>query len=230
MQIAILAKPPVAGHSKTRLIGPLTAGQAAEIHAAMVHCTLERVAAALGDTPEYELLLALDRSVGTPVGDPIDDAWLGTAARRWRIMDQGTGDLGERLDRLWCHRRRCPTLFLGTDCPDVPRDTLRAIPGSLSSGEVCIGPAADGGYWTLGARQPRPELLVGIDWGTASVYHQTLAAARRAGLPVSILGAWSDVDTIDDLSRLRQRLADADERPLSALRQRLDDLLGGPQR
>lgn len=230
MKIAVLAKPPVAGYAKTRLIGPLSPETAAAAHAAMVLCTLQRVEAALGCRPDRDLVLALDRHPGPRVGGSEGDAWLGSTAEQWRVTDQGTGDLGQRLDRIWQEDAGRPTLFLGCDCPDVPFEVMASIPGALQRADACVGPTSDGGYWTLGAGHRQETLLEGIDWGTGSVYHQTMTAARRGGLVVSELRAWRDVDTIEDLTDLRGRLAATREGPLTTLRQRLDELLGGSQR
>lgn len=226
MKIILLTKPPIAGYAKTRLIDPLTAEQAAAVHAAMVRCTTRRLVTAFGGGDGHDLVLALDHP--SPTCGPKVGNWLADAPREWRIVDQGPGNLGDRLDHIWREDADTPTLFFGTDTPDVPLDLLRSIPDQLGGGDACIGPSEDGGYWTLGSHRRCAELVREIDWGTTSVYHQTLEAAKRGRLKLQVLDAWNDVDDIHDLVLLRQRLADAGEAALIDLREDLDALLGEP--
>jgi glycosyltransferase A (GT-A) superfamily protein (DUF2064 family) len=65
----------------------------------------------------------------------------------------------------------------------------------------------DGGYVLLGLREPHAALFAGIKWSTEAVYEQTLARARKAGLSVHRQEPWYDVDTPEDLDRLRKELA-----------------------
>jgi hypothetical protein len=126
-----------------------------------------------------------------------------------RIVDQGPGDLGDRLDRIWrIIAPSQPVAFFGCDSPDVPREAIEAIAPALEDHDVAIGPSADGGYWTLAAARYHPALLRGIDWGTENVYHATLSRAEEAGLSVHRLPMWADVDRIDDLRDLQARLDD----------------------
>ncbi|MEM0915422.1 MAG: DUF2064 domain-containing protein, partial [Planctomycetota bacterium] len=108
--------------------------------------------------------------------------------------------------------------------------------GGVEDGaDAAVGPVADGGYWTLAARSADrgAALLRGIDWGSERVLDQTRAAAAAAGLRLSELDAWHDVDDADDLAALRRRLANtaatadpAADPALSTLRSALDTALG----
>jgi hypothetical protein len=140
-------------------------------------------------------------------------------------LEQGTGTLGQRMDRLWEARGGGPIVFLGSDSPDAPAEALASVSTRLARHEVLLGPVDDGGYWTLAARRHAPTLLADIDWGTDRVYHQSLAAAEAAGLRAAPLAPWHDVDSPEDLERLRHRLARATEPSLIRLRHRLDRVL-----
>ena len=50
-------------------------------------------------------------------------------------------------------------------------------------------------------------LFDGVPWSTAQTRAATLARARTLGLAVSLLPPWFDVDTAEDLARLRAELA-----------------------
>lgn len=215
----VMAKRPVPGRVKTRLIGELTDRHAASIHAAMLECVLER----LRNTLLGRVVLALDGEIEKPLKG--SDAGLSVAVPPGvDIIDQGTGDLGERIGHVWQTLGSGEAVFFGVDSPDVPSQVLTTIYDSLNQAQTAVGPVEDGGYWCLAARRYTPELLAGIDWGTSAVYHQTREAARNTGLTLHELPVWHDVDTAEDLSALRTRLRDAREPALTRLKQRLDSI------
>ena len=155
----------------------------------------------------------------------------------WRAIGQGSGDLGARMERIWRSIGGGPAVFLGVDSPDVPADALldavRIAFGRDDGLDGAVGPAADGGYWTLASRALMPAVLREIDWGGPRVLAQTLAAAVEAGLCFKTLATWYDVDTPSDLAALRTRLAGLDQGPhddaLPRLRQQLDLIRGKMQ-
>jgi glycosyltransferase A (GT-A) superfamily protein (DUF2064 family) len=116
-------------------------------------------------------------------------------------------------------------VYLGVDSPDVPTESLGSILPALDRADIATGPVDDGGYWTLAVRGWEPRIFEGIDWGTPSVYHQTLAAAKRAGLKLTTLTQWYDVDRPIDLDALYQRIEKAQEPALVQLRMELDRIL-----
>ena len=59
----------------------------------------------------------------------------------------------------------------------------------------------------MGAARPVPEIFREISWGASSVLSETLGAAARAGIEVELLPQWYDVDTPEDLGRLRREIA-----------------------
>jgi len=218
--VVIMAKPAVPGLVKTRLIGALSPLQAAEVHLAMWQAVVERVTHAFADE-DVELVVALavvEQTKQTQLGKALVDLPAG-----WRTIDQGKGNLGDRLDHVWRALGRGRILFLGVDSPDVPVDAMRsAWAGSSDGDEVAIGPVEDGGYWTLSCGSYQPALVQGIDWGSAKVYDQTWQTAVRSGLNARRLLSWHDVDDYADLQALRGRLADTREASLVALRQALN--------
>lgn len=215
----VMAKRPRPGRVKTRLIGELADDQAAHVHAAMLECVLVRLKSALPG----RLILALDHEPDQPLTHK--DPGLSVAVPAGvETIDQGMGDLGQRIGHVWRAVGAGPAVFFGVDSPDVPTTVLTTIYKSLVHADAAAGPVEDGGYWCLAARRYAPELLTGIDWGTSAVYHQTRQAARIAGLTLHELPAWHDVDTAEDLSALLIRLRDTREPALTRLTQRLDSI------
>lgn len=206
LAVVVMAKAAVPGRVKTRLIPRLGAEGAAAVHSAMLDCVLERLVTHL---PGRHVLAWADAddAAATPAG--------------WETTEQGPGDLGHRLGHVWQAVGGGRVAFFGVDSPDAPAAALAAIPSAVDAADVALGPAEDGGYWTLAARRFAPTLLSPIDWGTSVVYDQTSAAARSAGLSVYPLPRWHDVDDWAGLTALRARLENTDEPPLARLRERL---------
>ncbi|MCP3905428.1 MAG: glycosyltransferase [Planctomycetes bacterium] len=205
----VMAKYPRPGRVKTRLVsaGLLDEAGAARFAWALLRCTVDRLASRTSVT----VALACDDA------DRFDERVAEVRERLGRsdlaVVEQGSGDLGSRLDRVWRDDRfaSTPVAFFGTDSPDVPAALLAAIPGALVEAEIAVGPTADGGYWTLAGRRHQPEVLDRIDWGTESVYDQTRRRARDAGLTVSTLPPWYDVDRPEDVEDLCRRLSNRDD-------------------
>jgi glycosyltransferase A (GT-A) superfamily protein (DUF2064 family) len=64
--------------------------------------------------------------------------------------------------------------------------------------DAVLGPADDGGYWTLGLRTPRRGLFDGVEMSTSRTGSQQLARLRALGLSVEHLERLRDVDTFAD--------------------------------
>ena len=212
----VMAKRPVPGRVKTRLIGELSDHHAACVHAAMLDCVLKR----LSEVFPGHLVLALDGGTDDPLTHPDPDLAI-QLPDDTKLIDQDQGNLGDRLGHVWRTIGGGPAVFFGVDSPDVPMDALKGIAHNLTLADAACGPVEDGGYWCLAARQHAPNLLAGIDWGTPAVYHQTRDAAEQAGLTLQELPAWHDVDDASDLTSLRDRLRDTREPALIRLAQRL---------
>jgi len=116
---------------------------------------------------------------------------------------QPDGDLGQRLARAFDVARQegiDQTVVIGADCPGIEPHLLQSAFAQLDRHDLVLGPAADGGYYLVGLRQPVPRLFTGIDWGTDRVLRQTLAAAAAAGLSAYLIAALADVDRPEDLA------------------------------
>lgn len=200
--LAIFAKAPQPGAVKTRLVPPLTAEQAAQLHAALVDDTLRRVA----ELPMVRYLACAPTS---------RDPFLQECAGRYgaRLIAQGAGDLGARMRRvavrlLAQHRK---VLLLGTDSPTLPLAFVTQAEQRLETAELVFGPSEDGGYYLLGQRRLYPEIFTGVAWGGGAVLADTLAKLDPS--IVATLPPWYDIDRPDDLTRLTADLTDRPQCP-----------------
>ena len=87
------------------------------------------------------------------------------------------------------------------DTPQVEPDLLGEAAAPLHRGrlDAVLGPAADGGWWALGLRDPRAAAAVAdVPTSRADTGERTLRALRAAGLRVGLLPELTDVDTFAD--------------------------------
>lgn len=125
------------------------------------------------------------------------EAWLQHNSRY-----QGPGDLGQRMATAFAAafaEGAGRVAIIGTDCPGLRATHLTQALDLLHENDVVLGPAADGGYYLLGLRQPQPELFEHKAWSTGSVLSDTVADAHRLGLRVALLPQLQDIDTAEDL-------------------------------
>lgn len=193
VRIAILAKAPLAGFAKTRLIPALGARGAARLQRAFVRRTLQ-VAQQAELVADVQLWCAPDAS-----------------QRFFRALQRSTGvvcftqpdgDLGARMQAATAASPG-PVLLVGTDCPALTAAHLQMAADALRQGaDAVFIPAEDGGYVLVGLQQPQPGLFQGIDWSTERVMAQTHQRANALGLALCELAPLWDVDTPDDLARL----------------------------
>jgi rSAM/selenodomain-associated transferase 1 len=191
--VAILAKAPIAGFAKTRLIPVLGARGAAVLQERLIERAVETAcAAAIGPVT---LWATPDES--HPVFQSIG-ARLGITLAR-----QADGDLGARMLAAITAANTC-VLLIGSDCPALTLEHLRTAADVLRDrAPAVVIPAEDGGYALIGVRTPDPALFSDMPWSTPLVMNETRRRLRTLGLtwhePVTL---W-DVDLPQDLERMR---------------------------
>jgi uncharacterized protein len=188
--VAILAKAPIPGLAKTRLIPSIGAHAAAVLQERLTERTVETaLAAAVGPVT---LWCAPDAS-HTSFRDLV-------ARHTVTLTLQPDGNLGSRMLAAMAASGH-PALVIGTDCPALTPGHLRAAANALRDAEVVLIPAEDGGYVLIGARAAHPKLFDGIAWGSATVLAETRECIAELGLTSAELTPLWDVDTEIDLAR-----------------------------
>jgi rSAM/selenodomain-associated transferase 2 len=77
---------------------------------------------------------------------------------------------------------------------------------ALAEADAVLGPCDDGGFYLLGLKRCPPGLLSDLGWSTPTTFADTHARLRERGLTVRVLEPWFDVDTSEDLDRLRNSI------------------------
>lgn len=194
VQIAVLAKAPIPGLAKTRLIPALGASRAARLQRRLTRQAIDTaLEAGLGTVTlwcapdaRHRFFRALRRTTGVAC----------------RV--QASGDLGERMHTAFrLHCTTGPLLLIGTDCPPLtPRHLREAARCLLAGDDAVFYPAEDGGYVLVGMRKPQAGLFRDIRWSTASVMTDTRERARAIHLNLRELETLWDLDVAADLQRL----------------------------
>jgi uncharacterized protein len=204
--VAILAKAPVAGFVKTRLIPALGAEGAAALQERLIERAVETAhAAAVGPVTVWI----------TPAAPHACFTGL-TSRYQVALAPQPEGDLGARMLAA-CQAGGGPAIVIGTDCPLLTPTHLRQAAQLLCEGaDVVVIPAEDGGYVLIGSRRPQPGLFADMTWSTDTVMAETRRRLARLGLSWREPAQLWDVDRPADIERLRQvGLAHLLDRPLS---------------
>jgi len=195
-----MAKAPVAGQAKTRLIPALGAHGAAALAARLLEHALQAALAAAADGAEglgpVELCCAPDARHAAFDG-----------ARRHAGLEfaaQGDGDLGTRMQRAFIRRLASHgrALLIGTDAPALDAATLHHAAAALRTHDAVFVPAMDGGYALIGLARPVPCLFEAMPWSTARVMALTRERLAAAGMRHAELPPVHDIDEPADLVHL----------------------------
>ena len=229
--VVMFAKAPVPGTVKTRLIPALGEVWAARLHEAFI-----------ADMLEVTLRWASQREARGLARPGLALAVSGQASHaafeRHRqvgalVLEQGQGDLGERLSRvsqaLFAQGAQA-VLITGSDSPtlsvehyELALEALRpaaqaqtqaqaqapqpvATPSPVGSPRVVYGPSRDGGYYLIGLDRHVPEAFADIPWSCSQTLAVSMRRCQRAGCLLALTPFWYDVDTVDDLMFLSNHL------------------------
>lgn len=193
--IAVLAKAPVPGLAKTRLVPTIGAHAAALLQERLTEQTVTTaVAAGLG-------LVTL-----WCAPDATHASFRALAARLpVTLTRQPEGDLGARMLAA-LEEARGLALVIGTDCPAFTPAHLSAAAEALKTADVVLIPAEDGGYVLIGMRTPQTMLFSDMTWGTRTVLAETRRRIAALKLRAVELPSLWDVDTEPDFARLEREL------------------------
>jgi uncharacterized protein len=190
--LIIFTRYPEPGKTKTRLIPTLGELGAAQLHRRMAEYTLEQAKA---------LSCAIEVWYVGGTKELMQD-WLG---KDLCYREQPAGDLGDRMCgafRSAFEQGYQSVMIIGTDCPGITTAILAQGFTELRNQVVTIGPAIDGGYYSIGLQRLVPELFQGIAWSTSTVFSETVAIADRLQLPTYLLPSLPDIDLPADLKYL----------------------------
>ncbi|MDN6296595.1 MAG: TIGR04282 family arsenosugar biosynthesis glycosyltransferase [Halomonas sp.] len=194
----LLAKAPLPGRVKTRLMPRLGAHGAASAHAEMVRRCVAHACQAL-PAAQVTLWTALDHA--HPLFIELKQR-LGI-----HLAPQPEGHLGVRIHHALTSSPGA-SMIMGSDCPSITPGLIKACAASLATHPVAILPAEDGGYGLIGIHALTPAdtraLFDDIPWGGGEVLTATRERLAARGLEAAFPATVWDVDRPEDWQRYRR--------------------------
>ncbi|MEQ9692675.1 TIGR04282 family arsenosugar biosynthesis glycosyltransferase [Shimia sp. SDUM112013] len=148
--------------------------------------------------PQWDVFLAV-----SPDGE-------GMSSRVWPPkfprLPQGSGDLGDRMARMFQTVPAGPVCIIGADIPGIQRQHIAQAFLALGNHDAVFGPAMDGGFWLTGLKRVGPvpvDLFKDVRWSTRHALADSLATLK--GKRIAMVAALQDVDTYADLCALREQ-------------------------
>lgn len=199
--IIIMAKVPQAGNVKTRLQPYLSGEQCRTLAEAFLSDAIDKTRN-LCD----ELIVAF-----APAGE--ENYFAKFAVENLTIIEQTGADLGEKMahafEFVFKLNSDVNVLMIGTDSPTFPPDFIEESFAALESeaSDAVLGKSADGGFYLIGLRENPAGLFGQIEWSSPEVFEQMTRNISSLNLELKLLPEWFDVDTPDDLRRLREEVS-----------------------
>ena len=193
--LAVMARYPAEGNVKTRLARDLGPDATCRLYRAF----LDDLADKFGAVPRPLIWYYV------PESSPFPQLF----SRRFSCRPQSGASLQERMLRIFEDLFRegyKRAIVIGSDVPHIPVEAVEEAFGMLNSFDVVLRPSEDGGYHLVGLKAVH-DLFCGIPMGTPWVLRDTIARASSMGLSAHCLASSFDVDTPDDVDRLRRFLA-----------------------
>lgn len=199
--LIVFAKVPLAGHVKTRLTPDLGDDEAAQLYEAFLLDALD-------------VYRRLDHDVRLYVAPGAGDLNASLVPPGVAVFRQRGMGLGDRMGRAFLETFAAGyerVGIVGTDHPTLPPTFIQLAFDALSKPRsVAIGPAEDGGYYLLAMNDFVAQIFREMSYSHSGVFAATLERIAASGADAIVLPEWYDVDTPDQLRRLRADLAAAD--------------------
>ena len=193
-----MAKAPLPGLAKTRLVPALGESGAAALAQRLLHHALQQAR----ESASQGIMLWCTPNLTHP-------AFVQAEHKGVTLALQGPGDLGQRMAQVFEQGLvpgTSPLLLMGTDAPALDATVLALAAQALQNHDVVLVPALDGGYALVGLRALQPGLLQalfdGMTWSTDQVLTQTRQRLKNAGFSHAELPAMADIDVPADLAHL----------------------------
>ncbi|MFK7805912.1 MAG: TIGR04282 family arsenosugar biosynthesis glycosyltransferase [Anaerolineae bacterium] len=204
--LLIMAKRPQAGNTKTRLSPPYTLEEAAKLYTQFLLDAIELA----------RLLPGVIPAIAYAPDDDETLAWFGEFAPNCLLIPQRGETLGDRLDYVLTESLNTEIIGQAVAvCSDSPALSPELVLAGFErlddpAVDATLGPCDDGGYYLIGWKRPYPRMVREVTMSTDHVTADTLAIAKEDGIAVAVLPEYFDVDTAEDLERVRTALADVD--------------------
>ena len=145
------------------------------------------------------------------------------------VLAQGEGNMGQRLNTVDSKLREMgfqELYYIGSDAPILDRKTYAQARDTISTHDALLARSEDGGVTLMAAKKPWPPLSE-LPWSTPILGDTLLACCQRHGWSIGEIDGLYDVDTIEELNRIRNDLSGDGRRARQALLQQIEELVSG---
>ena len=180
--LIIFSKVSTAGMVKTRIEKQLGTAKALEIHDRLFTHTVD-----LARKSAIPFLIYLNENPSQPIS--------------YDFKIQHGNNLGEKMHTSFATElpKTEKVCIIGSDCLELNTNDLNLAFQQLSTHDVVLGPANDGGYYLIGLKKPYRELFTDISWGSGSVLNETIAKCLENKLSYFLLEPHHDIDRPEDV-------------------------------
>lgn len=196
--IIIMAKVPIAGTVKTRLQPFLSAEQCGELAKCFLRDTVSKA-----KSLSNKLIIAYTSVEKRGV-------LLTILPNEQIFIEQKGVNLGDKMFHAFefaFSQNSDAVVMIGTDSPTFPARFITQAFEMLSKTDAVLGETADGGFYLIGLRKLKKEIFELVEWSSPKTFEQTALNIENLNLKLSLLPNWYDVDTPDDLKRLKKDLS-----------------------
>jgi glycosyltransferase A (GT-A) superfamily protein (DUF2064 family) len=224
--IGVMARAPLPGRCKTRLLVAHEASWVAGLYAAMLRDTLDGLLMVSAD--DYVVFAApLEPAPGEE--DDVEtrtrtalDVLARHAPSPWELVAHRETSTAERVERalaaLLARSDDTVAVLCASDSPSFPTEPLaEALAQAAMPGHVVVGPSESGGLYLLATRERDPRLLSDLAWGTPALLEVLRVRCKELGLTLCELPRWYQVrEPSDVLTLLEEMRKHPDRAPRTA--------------
>jgi rSAM/selenodomain-associated transferase 1 len=203
--LVVMAKAPISGAVKSRLVPPLTDDEASALNRCFIRDVCASIEGAMAMIPAESNVRVAAVIAFTPAAT--EPAFAGLVPASFEFVEQRGEGLGARLINV-----AADLLKVGFDSVSLMNSDSPTIPGWIIAGAVtslarpgdriAIIGADDGGYCLIGLKRPHWRIFDDIAWSTNAVFAQTMGRVAELGLEAVRMPSWYDIDDADSLRRL----------------------------
>lgn len=189
--LIIFIRNPIRGKVKTRLAQTLGEAKALYIYKELLEITRQQS-------------IKVNAQCYLYYSDHIElDAWSETTFIK---KVQSGIDLGDRMSNafhevLQIHSK---AIIIGSDCPYITSLLLNQAFNLLTTKDIIIGPAVDGGYYLLGMKSNIDSVFKSMPWSESNLYEKTIEKLNQLNCSHSSLIQLEDIDTEEEWNRYVQ--------------------------
>jgi rSAM/selenodomain-associated transferase 1 len=193
--LIIFIKNPGLGKAKTRLAATLGKEKAFEIYLKL-----------LSHTREVALATHAERNLFYSDFIDTEDDWNNESFIK-HLQDQNT-DLGKKMFSAFLLLKslgKKKVVIIGSDCLELTADVSNSAFKLLEEKDAIIGPAKDGGYYSIGfnfeklGEKVLKQVFLNKKWSHSNVFLEAKNSFKANEVSYALLPTLSDVDVVEDV-------------------------------